>query len=293
MVSPALKPAVLPASKTSATTFGPESYIVRQPKSGLSGQRVRFTPYQVYIAKVRPSASTKRSEYIGIIGRDLTAFTSVDGRHVGARRGRSVHRLSAGEQRYEDGGGSHCDQHVREDITVKSIERLRVGKRNVSHHDPGNKEITSFAVHHTLEYLALRTDEAGNAGGGGAGDGNSVFHGSKDVHSQRLIGTRGVTEEALVGNADHEVGAVPNKSAERVRECVFPADRCTEPCLPNLKERVVGAGREAGLQRRDPAGQLNRSAQRHVFVERGQADLVVLPLSPPRWGDEELAVRIG
>src|SRR5574342_414489 len=66
-VSPARRPAALPAAKTSATTFGPESYMVRQPKSGLFRQRAMLTPYAVNIAPVRATAAAKRSQWRGTV----------------------------------------------------------------------------------------------------------------------------------------------------------------------------------------------------------------------------------
>src|SRR5438093_11430497 len=59
IVSPTRSPDASPAAKTSATTVGPESYIVRQPKSGLFCHLMRLPAYKAYSARTSSSARVK------------------------------------------------------------------------------------------------------------------------------------------------------------------------------------------------------------------------------------------
>src|SRR2546426_2268731 len=195
MVSPARRPAVLPASKTSATTFAPESYIVRQPKSGLLRQRAMLAPYRPYIVAVSATASPKATQWVGTADR-LRGLISRP--RLRFREALPVSRPSPGERRYDEEQRGDGNRGLREDVAVQRVEGLRPGKRHIPDQEPGDEQVLAVAVRQPLE-VPCRADEPGDPGGGRTADRDAVLHSPEDIHGQGLVAGRRRSEERRVG----------------------------------------------------------------------------------------------
>src|SRR5881397_2903148 len=127
MVSPARRPAALPASKTSATMFGPESYIVPVSASAT----LNFIQW----------VGTVAGGFQGLISRPRLRF----------REALLFGVPSPGERSHDEEQRGDTDRGLREDVAVERVEGLRPGERNVPDQEPSDEQVPAVAVHHPLD----------------------------------------------------------------------------------------------------------------------------------------------
>src|SRR5688500_4325570 len=257
--SPERSPAASPWPNTCATTFGPDVYMVRQPKSGLLGQRARFTAYSAQSA---------------------TMTSRKDAYPIQCSRARSrvmPSSLSSRAPQAESEQHERCDrQGLYEYVPVLRIERLSLRERYIPYQCAAHEQIAAIAVANARDDPALRIDECRNPSGCSASHRHAVLDRTENDHRERLVRTRGRSEDALVGHAHHEIGPVQDEAPENVGEIVLPADGGSESPLGDLEKRVAIAGHKALLQGRNPVRPRDQSLERHLLAERRETNLVVL-----------------
>ena len=101
---------------------------------------------------------------------------------------------------------------IRKDITMAAVKCRRVADGNAPDHGLFGKN------RRRVQHAAGGIDKSGDAGVGGARKRDMIFHRAQDDHAEMLVRSCRIAEPGVVGNRDHEIGAVPHEFTARDSE---------------------------------------------------------------------------
>ena len=111
---------------------------------------------------------------------------------------------------------------IRKDITMAAVKCRCVADGNAPDHGLFGKN------RRRVQNASGGIDKSGDAGVGGSGKRDVIFHRAQDDHAEMLVRCCRIAEPGVVGNRDHEIGAVSHEFAHEIRKDHFEADDDTE-----------------------------------------------------------------